>query len=445
MQEDHAMVHEERPDVKRRRIETIVQSSDARHHFGEPSGLISSWLRNVAWVRKQGGNQGSMQLYSSDHLLMETNVLSRQLLQVKRRLGPVAEKCAAQSGGETTSQIEFVEARRAGNPYEFLGEGQMGGLNELFMNRSAIKLANIDALLGFHLTSGCENLLFADLCGAPGGFSEYVMRRCIHSGMSSCTGYGMSLIGSNENGHGLQWKLDNFSHSEGGTQVNYRVCLGSDGTGDILNWGNVEALQGMIKQDAHPNRDDKPGESSGKVQLVLADGGIDAQRDAEDQEGMTQKIIVCQVSAALGLLQKGGTLVVKMFGFQTSVVQSVLRYLFSTFDSMVAVKPISSRPASAERYVICAGFKGSPKGWNGPRWRNRMFLGNIGGESLQLERYLAEFDRDMLALNLKACHAILSYMEAKSVNPSGQNFPNHLWEVRAGADVDDYKLAWHLV
>jgi hypothetical protein len=97
--------------------------------------------------------------------------LSRQLIQAKRRLWPAAERCA--KGAGSRPEREFGEARRVCNPMEPLGEGNQGGLNQMFMNRAAIKLANIDAILGFALTQvSKENFFFADLCGAPGGFSE---------------------------------------------------------------------------------------------------------------------------------------------------------------------------------------------------------------------------------------------------------------------------------
>ena len=63
------------------------------------------------------------------------------------------------------------------------------------------------------------------------------------------------------------------------------------------------------------------------------------------------------------------------------------------------------------------------EGWYGPRWCNLMFLGRvklpgnmdpIDRHSIScVSRYLDIFDRDLLALNLKACSAVLKYLEAK--------------------------------
>ena len=108
---------------------------------------------------------------------------NQQLLQVKRKLWPAAEQCATASyqatGHRSSPQFEFSMARRWGNPMECLGEGKSKGLNRMFMNRSAIKLANVDAMLDYRLTEkdATSPFLFVDLCGAPGGFSEYLMMR----------------------------------------------------------------------------------------------------------------------------------------------------------------------------------------------------------------------------------------------------------------------------
>ena len=72
----------------------------------------------------------------------------------------------------------LLGARCRSNPFETLR-------SLIFMNRAALKIANIDGVLGFALTnpttqSGHELvpptdlLYFADVCAGPGGFSEYV-------------------------------------------------------------------------------------------------------------------------------------------------------------------------------------------------------------------------------------------------------------------------------
>lgn len=414
-------------NTKRARTqEDPEREASADYYYSVLSGtdtgsILSSWFRVMEWTGMNYSQQ--QQKEPLQDLQLEIQQLSRQLIEVKRRMHSVL--C-----DESSSSCNYEEARRASNPYEFLGEGRDQGLNSLFMNRSAIKLANLDALLDFQLTKqqyAFGPFRFVDLCGAPGGFSEYLLRRCVNLGVHECRGYGISLSGVNEYGSGVPWKMQDFCEEQQRTKLCFQICRGVDGTGDIFDWNNIQQLMKTVAADS---------ETSTKVHLVVADGGFDAQRNSEDQEGMTQKLIVCEVAAALQLLEVGGTLVLKMFGFQTKVVRSVLRYLYKSFERIVALKPISSRPASAERYVVFDNFQGSASDFDGQQWKNQMFLGNIDTDvrTEQFDQYLCEFDRNMIALNLKACHAMLSFMQSET------------WDTpELFIDADDYRLCWRLL
>jgi len=393
------------------------------------SEVVSSWLKNPCRLRSK----------SDFASVDDIQTLTLQLHQLKERLGPSSREAASALG--ITAFQAFCKARRATNPFEKLGEGQGKGLNTLFMNRSAIKLANIDALCDYVLTSSTsgEPWRFVDLCGAPGGFSEYIMRRCLANG-DTCEGFGMSLNGSNENGTGLTWKLEDMVHEEGDSKVTFRVCNGEDGTGDIFQWKNVGRLVAVLAGKKLPIRE------SSKVRLVTADGGFDAQRDKSDQEGITQKLVVCQVAAALSVLQYGGYFVVKMFGFQSDVVRNVMIHLAMVFEDMIVLKPISSRPASAERYVVCTGFRGCGSDWDGQRWCNKMFLGSseTADDGELTRRFIDMADRDMLILNTKTCGRILSYLEACRLHGGYPSFQQPSADY-CTVDVDSYKLAWNLI
>jgi cap1 methyltransferase len=175
--------------------------------------------------------------------------------------------------------------------------------------------------------------------------------------------------------------------------------------------------------------------------LVVADGGLDAQRNADCQEQVTCRLVVCQASAALFLLRKGGTLVLKMFGFQTTTTKRVMQYMLQVFDKITVLKPITSRPASAERHVVFQGYKGTPLDFNGPQWQSNM-LSSLSSswhdnhyhdattmrtttmeeeeeEDDNFKHVLDECDFDLLQLNQKACFEILSYMERKALGKHG--------------------------
>jgi cap1 methyltransferase len=277
----------------------------------------------------------------------------------------------------------------------------------------------------------------------------------------------MSLAGSNEHGRGISWKLQERNTQEhvfhdngiGEMRQHYKICYGVDGTGDIQNWENVVSLQEAIyNDDVALSRSGVSCTENGKVHLVLADGGFDAQRDVENQEEVAQKLVACEATAALSLLCAGGTMVIKLFGFQTSVVRSMMRHFYFSFDCIIALKPISSRPASTERYVVCVGFHGIPAGWTGQRWSSDLYLGrpctvssytydsNYGNKEAVLFRHLDEFDRDLCMLNLKANVAILSHMVRNwSLDQGGfHDEKDDLDDEISRINIPLYRIAWRL-
>jgi cap1 methyltransferase len=333
------------------------------------------------------------------------------------------------------SHTEFVRARMSCNSMECLGQGRHGGMNSMFINRSAIKLANINAILNFSLTD-CDHSVpftFVDLCGAPGGFSEYLLEQAQILGIPCTMGYGMSLNGTNENGNGLAWKIQEGALLERGLYSKYTICHGADGSGDIFQWNNVVALRNLIRNDSFDLADPE----SSCVQLLVADGGIDAQREQENQDEITQKLVVCQTTAALELLRRHGTFVIKVFGFQTALIRFMMQDLLSRFESIRIIKPISSRPASAERYVVFSNFHGRPPSWQAQDWQNKILLGVPSSSLLpSLPLYLDTFDRDMLQLNLRACFSILTCLENRTRCEESES---EQW-----VDISRYKQAWRL-
>src|SRR5260221_291156 len=70
----------------------------------------------------------------------------------------------------TVNNITYRKIRDNEEKYNGIG-------SSIFMSRAAIKLAYIDKAMNFTLVSESEPSYHLDLCGGPGGFSEYVMYR----------------------------------------------------------------------------------------------------------------------------------------------------------------------------------------------------------------------------------------------------------------------------
>ena len=121
-----------------------------------------------------------------------------------------------------------------------------------------------------------------------------------------------------------------------------------------------------------------------------------------------------------------------------------MKCLYESFERICIIKPVTSRPASAERYVICLSYKGISntmlslssscnKDFDALNWRDNMLkiaadennktittssneTNNQGGEmgsedDTNLYNYLDVMDKNMLYLNMKACFQIISFLE----------------------------------
>ncbi|KAL7507297.1 hypothetical protein ACHAXN_004487 [Cyclotella atomus] len=515
----------------------------------------SCWLDVQSIVRCD--NRHEISLLATPTESNSIAALTKELNKVKHQLMPAASLCAQAvnefheqigSHERTNASYEFRRARSMCNQYESLGasrhnraeprnsrkrtrrnEQNDGFGTHQFVNRSALKLANIDALLGFKLllsnkhqdpaakllVSDAEQrndkyFSFVDLCGAPGGFSEYILFRHANAAKSKmednsssssssgnnqiisttrakvetsyamvndvytkkkypCYGFGMSLIGTNEDGKGASWDLSHlqqYHHSKQSnhkrrnskqTEVNdslhYTVCSGSDETGSIYNWDNLLHLEHVIASTLN-NANLGDGHSRGLVHLVVADGGFDAQRDSSLQEEVAHRIIVSQTAAALHLLRPGGNFVLKMFGFQMDRTKRMMACVHERFREMVLIKPIVSRPASAERYLVCLDFIGCDKIWDGLAWKNEM-LGddmNIGNNDMNtsndnlqssINDILHSFDLQMLELNIESCRSIVNHLNERT--SAAQNCElRSTFKQKNDIDLKLYGHSWQL-
>lgn len=262
----------------------------------------------------------------------------------------------------------------------------------LFMNRAALKLANIDSLCQPPLTwmdtqtnftkasqqsqdgaaashlcqTGEANhqFVFFDLCGAPGGFSEYIFWRREKNALDSMVkqrtlGYGVTLTKNNgPNAHNppppnfrlnrIRQKLSHKKHYS----AYFKPLFGQNGSGDI----NDPQVRISLRHRA------KLVKSKGsRVTLVTADGAIDVSGQENKQELIMQKLILAQASIALDLLSGGGDLVLKCFDISTTATASLILFIVCCFKKFAIIKPEMSRAANSERYLVCRGFKENDK------------------------------------------------------------------------------------
>ncbi|KAL0231797.1 hypothetical protein GEMRC1_011201 [Eukaryota sp. GEM-RC1] len=244
-------------------------------------------------------------------------------------------------------------ARNEMNPYEKIGRA-------CFINRAAVKMANMDfaySILRPYLRGHPADrryLFFADLCAAPGGFSEYILWKC----GGRARGYGFSLKHDRD-----QWRIKDFNviaRTRAETRalqllygkdevmkadrVEYLHRIKERGSGDITNADNINHFTGLIVK------------RSNGVDVVVADGGSDVSDGWNLQEMLMKGLVLGQILSMFKILRNGGTFVLKVFDIFTPFTVSLLYYLYVSFRKFSIFKPVTSRPANSERYIICQGL-----------------------------------------------------------------------------------------
>ncbi|KAM3581807.1 hypothetical protein VKS41_005964 [Umbelopsis sp. WA50703] len=228
----------------------------------------------------------------------------------------------------------FTLARSRTNPFDKIGQS-------IFISRAATKLAVLD--VHFNLLATPEpnqTFQFADLCGGPGGFSEYLLWRG-HTSGQAIHGYGITLKGENDK----EWRLDAF-HPDADVKHSLTILDGVDHSGDICNPANLTSFASHILQQC-PNG----------VDLVVADGGTNFQGQQDKQELIARQLLVCQTAAMFSVLRKGGKFVCKFFDITLESTAGLVWILYQCFESICITKPLTSRPANAERYIVCSNLR----------------------------------------------------------------------------------------
>ncbi|TPX32633.1 hypothetical protein SmJEL517_g04277 [Synchytrium microbalum] len=228
----------------------------------------------------------------------------------------------------------FKQARMLANPYEAIGRS-------IFVNRAAVKMANLDALFGFttELISPNRPFRFADVCAGPGGFTEYLLWRLPPASVD-VRGFGITLRDDTD------FTLEQFA-PESQAQQRFEPIYGPDDTGDICKPGNMRHFTLHV---------DKATGGAG-VDMVMADGAFSVAGDEIFQEVHCGRLLMCEVAIMFSILRKGGYYMTKVFDTTTPFTAGLLYILHYYFERICIIKPYSSRPGNSERFVVCKGLK----------------------------------------------------------------------------------------
>lgn len=285
---------------------------------------------------------------------------------------------------------QFEAARDAANPFEAIG-------NSIFINRAAVKLANIDAVFevsgqfSFDQQQSDQEWTFCDIAAGPGSFTQYLQYR-----YPKGRGFGITL----REPKSLDWSLKFIDLTR------FEAFYGPDGTGDLYtNWYDfiVKVLQ------TYPEG----------VDLVTADGGFEA---TERQEFLSSRLLLTQAAVGVACTKVGGNFVLKVFDTVTFFSAQVLFVLGLCFDQIYIFKPVSSRPANAEKYIVCRRRRAAARNYfqllaaAAQAYQADEYLETLFAEPLPVAftDWLTQSNNANLISQLQAVRGIISYLNGTS-------------------------------
>ena len=179
-----------------------------------------------------------------------------------------------------------------------------------------------------------KQLEIACIAEGPGGFIEAFVnfRKKYFNRIDNI--HGITLRSTNKNIPGWN-KSKTFLKNNRNVKIHY----GQDNTGNIYNLENILSFRDYIQR---------------KVDIITADGGFDFSDDFNNQEQLSYRIIFCEIVIALTIQNINGAFICKFFDMYSDFTLKLLYLLKVCYRELHIVKPLTSRPANSEKYIIAS-------------------------------------------------------------------------------------------
>lgn len=264
--------------------------------------------------------------YDTEHLLSINNDLQKMLLSYKNKIT------------DYYNNKSWDKYKKISNEYEtiFTTPNTCHNMSHYTpVSRSFFKLWEILHDFNQELYLNKTSIKVCLLCEGPGGFAEALIK---YRNNPNDEYHGISLKSNNDRNI-PDWKVPKCAN-----MIN--ICYGADNTGNLYKMANITYLVNSIGKQT--------------VDLITADGGFDFSSDFNHQEEMSMQLIYCEILAALLLQKDGGSFILKIYDMFTANSLKTVQILKNFYEKIYIVKPLSSRPANSEKYLVCVGFKRKP-------------------------------------------------------------------------------------
>lgn len=259
------------------------------------------------------------------------------------------EYLSAIKGKLDNCQVEWDLYKKYTNPYEYI-QTQIPGENYSVsslkpLSRSYFKM--IEIVKTHNILQSYKDIPITTfhLAEGPGGFIEALSH--LRNNYKDIY-YGMTLLND-------KIGIPGWNKSSQFLKKNPNVIIekGFDGKGDLYNFVNLK------------NCVEKYGNT---MNIITGDGGFDFSVDFNEQETASTRLLFSQICFALSLQKKGGTFILKCFDCFNRSTIDLIYIIFMFYENCYITKPLTSRIANSERYIVCLNFKYENTSYLLPKW-----------------------------------------------------------------------------
>lgn len=213
------------------------------------------------------------------------------------------------------------------NPYELINSNKN---KYITVSRSFFKLWEM--IIHFNLINTEKQIIISNIAEAPGGFIECILK---YRGNIDII-FSNSLYSKDNN-------IPSWNKIKKLIQIN--------------NYKNINLIYTNLYNHLNVKNYIKLFQNN-KAEFITADGGFDYSIDFNKQEEMSYKIIFSEIFITLSIQKIGGNFVLKIFDMFTIFTLKCIYLLYNLYDEIYLYKPLTSRIANSEKYLICKNYKG---------------------------------------------------------------------------------------
>ena len=194
----------------------------------------------------------------------------------------------------------------------------------------------------------------------------------------------------------------------------------------------------------------------------MGDGGFSVDGQENLQEIHMKQLVLCQFLAGLMNIRQGGIFVCKLFDCFTPFTVGLLYCLYRSYGDFAIIKPVTSRPANSERYVVCRHkwLRRPPvvdylldvnKELNAKPPRNVIEVVKNEDMTQEFKDYMKKSSIDIGKAQVDGLNELIKYMEDKNLAPLDQALVREqcldLWNVpreqkKKFGYQDDRRVRW---